>query len=221
MNVRRRAACALFAFAALAASVHAAPASAAAPSAPKTVALLDTLSKDPTKLYDYGWGPAINGPLWRLRGIPGRGPSQYWAVAFTPAQDIDLTQIVAPLLHDDKKDLETVGLAIYDDANGVPGQRLHTWHNLGTQNQLTADNVGRYCCSVVVKDAKRGAVPLTGGTTYWLVALTTDRSRFQGLWYYNSTGATGTSAYWNDINNAWTPQHDVLLPAVGIYGIPR
>ncbi|HSI51306.1 MAG TPA: hypothetical protein VLA61_23825 [Ideonella sp.] len=187
---------------------------------PGTTKIYSTLNTDLTNVYDYGWGPAILGPLWHMQGVPGtRGPQQHFAVPFKAKSNISVTQVIVPLSQDSVKDASTLLISINADAKGLPGEAIYTWQDMPIQNTLNADNTARQCCTYVAPSAAAGEVPLVEGKKYWIVVATTPKSRVTAMWYFNSRGLTGTDAYL-DGGGVWQSQTEVLLPAVGVYGVP-
>lgn len=106
----------------------------------------------------WGWlGYAIIGP----EGGGAYGTEQWLATAFTPKANHVATRVEVPALY--YSGSNGVVLSVYDDAGGVPGKPLHSWHitNLPTT----------VCCTVVGGSDKRG-IPLSAGKQYWIVIRT-------------------------------------------------
>ena len=92
----------------------------------------------------------------------GRLPEYWLAVAFTPAADRVVTMVeVAVSLLDGADHLV---LSLNNDANGLPGASLKSWH----LRSLPA--VGSCCALGVGKD--RAGIPVAAGTQYWIVLST-------------------------------------------------
>lgn len=106
----------------------------------------------------WGWfGYAIVGP----QGGGANGIEQWLASAFTPKVNRIATRVEVPALY--YSGTNGVDLSLNDDAGGLPGKALHTWH-------LT-NLPGVACCTTVGGSDKNG-ISLTAGKQYWVVVST-------------------------------------------------
>jgi hypothetical protein len=110
-------------------------------------------------------GPQSFDPFWR-------------AVPFTPAANASVTEVLVPVFY--YGGTNEIVVSLNNDANGLPGTAIRTWHLKNLPTQIT-------CCLLDVARDKTG-IPVTGGTQYW-VAVTTDSSDpdFYGQWPFNTT----------------------------------
>jgi len=105
-------------------------------------------------------------PYWGWYGYTSYGPQadgangteQWLASAFTPTANHVATKVEIPAEYYSGTD--AFDLSIYNDAGGVPGTALHTWHITNLPHAV--------CCSVVGGSYENG-IPLTGGQQYWVV----------------------------------------------------
>ncbi|HEY2474547.1 MAG TPA: hypothetical protein VGI19_07060 [Candidatus Cybelea sp.] len=115
------------------------------------------LTRYPNSPY-YGWlGYAICGP----QGGCAYDAEQWLAVAFTPNTNHLATKVEVPAEY--YQGTNGVALSIYDDADGVPGKPLHTWH-------LT--NLPHGPCCTLASGSYKPGISLGGGKQYWVVLRT-------------------------------------------------
>jgi hypothetical protein len=137
-----------------------------------TVVFSNIAAKYPLGLYFCCSGATVSGPTSEL------GFQSWPAMQFTPSTDISVTEIDAAV--EWIAGTDEVDLALYTDADGVPGTLL---------NSFTATNLegNAGCCAFAVgKDSK--GIPITGGTPYW-VAVTSDANGTDAFanWMFNSS----------------------------------
>jgi hypothetical protein len=160
----------------------------------------------PKATYFSVWGNTID------QGVNGY-PFQVWeAMAFTPKADATVTKIETSA---GRQSSGTAGfeLALYDDASGVPGKPIKSFHvsNLPPYGQ---------CCAVSTANDKAG-IPVKAGTQYWVVVRTTAKDTNVYAWAFNSTDMTAQlSAVWckgsstycgTKYNGKWFPYNYVAL----------
>jgi len=117
------------------------------------IKISDNLTPYPNSPY-WGWfGYASFGPQG---GVPGT--EQWLATAFTPTANHLATRVEVPAEY--YNGTNAADLSLYDDAGGVPGKALHTWHLTNLPNSV--------CCTLVGGSYKSG-IALSGGTQYWVV----------------------------------------------------
>jgi hypothetical protein len=123
------------------------------------------------------------GTYWCCSGVVVTGSEavsgfpEYWeAAAFTPQSDATIGKIVVAMAHVSGENTFTLNLL--DDDGGLPGATIASWK---------IKNVPDYgaCCEVTMK--KKLAIPVTGGTQYWLAITTRARSDSYGAWNRNDT----------------------------------
>jgi hypothetical protein len=110
-----------------------------------------------------------NSPYWGWYGYTSYGPQaegaqgteQWLASSFIPSANHVATKVEIPAEY--YTGTNAFDLSIYNDAGGVPGTALHTWHVKNLPHAI--------CCSVVGGVDKSG-VALTGGQQYWVVLST-------------------------------------------------
>lgn len=146
------------------------------------------------------------------------GVPEYWqGVPFTPSANFKVMEVDAAVVW--AEGTNEVVLSLYNDANGLPGKAIHTWHvkNLA--------NFGS-CCQLAVGKSKTG-VSITKGQQYWLVAKTdtTNSDVFDG-WDLNTTDmrshplasyCSGTVTQCGSNNNKWFAG-SAILPGFGVQG---
>lgn len=126
----------------------------------------------PYATYFSIWGNTID------QGVNGY-PFLIWqAEAFTPAQDATVTEIQASV-GNQSGGTAGIELGLYDDANGVPGTKIKSFH-------VTTPPPYGQCCGVSSATDKAG-IPVKGGTQYWLVVSTTPKDVDIYAWAFNST----------------------------------
>jgi hypothetical protein len=159
----------------------------------------------PKATYFSVWGNTID------QGVNGY-PFQVWeAIAFTPKADATVTKIETSA---GRQGSGTAGfeLALYDDAKGVPGKPIKSFHisKLPSYGQ---------CCAVSSAVDKAG-IPVKAGTQYWVVVRTTAQDTNVYAWAFNSTDMTaqlsaewckGSSTYCGTHSGTWTAYNYVAL----------
>jgi hypothetical protein len=143
---------------------------------------------------------------------------QYAAMPFTPAINANLTKMVLPLALT-SGNRSTLNVTVYADAGGLPGVPLFTWTDVTPYDWKTAKGAVFPCCSYVQVTTTE-AIALTAGTQYWVGTVATAGSDVRAVWLYNSIGATGRFAYYNESGN-WTVPPATTLPALSVYGVAR
>jgi hypothetical protein len=149
---------------------------------PKLKVIAGNFSTYPNATYFSIWGETID------QGVNGY-PFQTWAaVAFTPTANGTVTRIETSA---GRQGGGTAGfeLGLWDDANGVPGKPIKSFHvaKLPAYGQ---------CCAVSAANDKAG-IPVTAGTQYWVVVSTTAKDIDIYAWAFNSTDMRShLSAYW-------------------------
>jgi hypothetical protein len=158
-----------------------------------------------TDLYDDTNGWLVEGPT-----NPNTGAAQFIGNRFTP-KSTGTVQEIEIALQWDGAGTNNATIALYTDSNGLPGKQLRAWP---VQN-LPA--FGTCCSLVAVKDPN--GIPVTGGTQYWVVALTTTASESAyNVWDYTWTDATGTIAFTgNATSGVWT-SYNGQVNAFAVYG---
>ena len=146
------------------------------------------------------------------------GVPEYWqAVPFTPSTNVLAMEVDASVVW--AQGTNEVVLGLYNDANGLPGKAIHTWHvkNLGVFGS---------CCQLATGKSKAG-ISLTKGKQYWVVAKTdsTDSNVFDG-WDLNTTDmrahplasyCSGTATQCGNNNNKWFAG-SAVLPGFAVQG---
>jgi hypothetical protein len=159
-------------------------------------------------LYNY----YVTGPNNTI-GVP-----EYWqGVPFTPSANIKAMEVDASVVH--AEGTNEVVLSLYNDANGLPGKAIHTWH---------VKNLAGFgsCCQLAIGKSKAG-IALTKGKQYWVVAKTDSSNSdvFDG-WDLNTTDmrahplasyCSGTTTQCGNNNNKWFPG-SAILPGFAVQG---
>ena len=103
---------------------------------------------------------------------------EFWqAAAFKPTVNHTVTLIEVAVSLNGGAD--EVILSLNNDANGLPGKAIRTWH-------LTGLPAAGTCCTIeAVTDA--AGIPITGGTRYWIVLKPKSGSDTQAVWNLNDT----------------------------------
>jgi hypothetical protein len=169
----------------------------------KLKVIAGNFSTYPNATYFSIWGETVD------QGVNGY-PFQTWAaVAFTPTANATVTKIETSA---GRQGGGTAGfeLGLWDDANGVPGKPIKSFHvaNLPAYGQ---------CCSVSVANDKAG-IPVTAGTQYWVVVSTKAKDIDIYAWAFNSTDmrahptaywCKGSSTYCGTKSGQWQPEEYV------------
>lgn len=145
---------------------------------------------------------------WTVANPGSVGFTQWYAVAVTPSNDANLTEIVEAVGY--VEGTNSVTIALMDDNGGVPGNVLQ---------EKTVKNLDTFgnCCNVAV-DKVKGGFQLKAGTTYWVAALLPKKKQAStwDAWNLSSenTGSAPSAYYdgtqWNAVTNAY--------PAFALYG---
>ncbi len=103
---------------------------------------------------------------------------EFWqAAAFKPTVNHTVAMIEVAVSLNGGAD--EVILSLNNDANGLPGKAIRTWH-------LTDLPAAGTCCTIeAVTDA--AGIPITAGTRYWIVLKPTSGSDTQAVWNLNDT----------------------------------
>jgi hypothetical protein len=146
------------------------------------------------------------------------GVPEYWqGVPFTPSANVLVKEVDASVVW--AEGTNEVVLSIYNDANGLPGKAVHTWH---VKNLASFGS----CCHLAKGKSTLG-IALTGGKQYWVVAKTdsTNSDVFDG-WDLNTTDmrshpiasyCSGTATQCGSNNNKWFPGN-AILPGFAVQG---
>lgn len=146
------------------------------------------------------------------------GVPEYWqAVPFTPSANVKAMEVDASVVW--AQGTNEVVLSLYDDASGLPGKAIHTWHvkNL---------SIFGSCCNLATGKSKSG-ISLSKGKQYWVVAQTdsTNSDVFDG-WDLNTTDmrshsiasyCSGTTTQCGANNNKWA-LGNAILPGYAVQG---
>ena len=146
------------------------------------------------------------------------GVAEYWqGVPFTPSANVLAMEVDASVVW--AEGTNEVVLSLYNDAGGLPGKSLHSWH---------VKNVAGFgsCCQLAVGKSKAG-IALTKGKQYWMVVKTdtTDSDIFAG-WDLNTTDmrshtiathCIGTTTQCGTNNNKWA-LGSAILPGFAVQG---
>jgi len=146
------------------------------------------------------------------------GVPEYWqGVPFTPSANVKAMEVDASVVW--AQGTNEVVLSLYDDANGLPGKAIHTWH---VKNLAIFGS----CCQLAIGKSKSG-ISLSAGKQYWLVAKTdsTNSNVFDG-WDLNTTDmrshplasyCSGTASQCGSNNNTWFAGN-AILPGFAVQG---
>jgi hypothetical protein len=146
------------------------------------------------------------------------GVPEYWqAIPFTPSANVKAMEVDASVVW--AEGTNEVVLGLYDDAKGLPGKAIHTWH---------VKNLARFgsCCQLATGKSASG-INLTKGKQYWVVAKTdsTNSNVFDG-WDLNTTDmrgypiasyCSGTATQCGSNNNKWFIGN-AILPGYAVQG---
>jgi hypothetical protein len=170
-----------------------------------------------------------NSPYWGWSGYAVCGPQagcadgaeQWLATAFTPKANHVATRVEVPAEY--YQGTNGVELSIYDDAGGVPGKPLHSWHLTNLPSSP--------CCDAAGGSDKRG-IALTGGKQYWIVIGTSAQDATAvAVWGFTEfanvqkrggtfdvycSGSGCTNLGLND--NAWNPMTSIYGLAFSVLG---
>ncbi|HEY7096612.1 MAG TPA: choice-of-anchor R domain-containing protein [Terriglobales bacterium] len=170
--------------------------------------LFSNLGPDPTDLYD-----ASNG--WLVAGHFNvyNGQKQDVAIPFRSPANASIVGVRLPLQwYGYGANQATV--AIYSDAGGAPGSAI------AHKDLKNFDSFGSGCCNLASWKLAT-PVPVTKGTTYWVVATTNNASKDSvSVWDLIYNDAPGIWAYQQD-DGGWivtTASDGYALPAVAVYG---
>jgi hypothetical protein len=139
-------------------------------------------------------GSNKGGPLWR-------------AVAFTPSTDGEVRRVEVAVQFLVKPTKVAV-LSLNNDANGLPGTAIQSWH-------IKVPQILEVCCILDIARDQAG-IPVKAGKQYWVVVSTdTSDPDFLGTWSFSTTDMRlYTIAFYNGI---WNTQQN-LLPAFAVLG---
>jgi hypothetical protein len=158
--------------------------------------IVNTFNDDPNNAYDCcsGWTVSAVGSII--------GSKQTIAVPFTPATDTHLRKVSVAIGW--VTGANHVTLSLSEDAGGMPGDSI---------KRAQEEDLPTFgdCCEVTSQPSK--PIPLTGGTTYWIVARATMDTWAAFNW--NNIGATGTYAF--NPGGGWVVA-DGTLTAFAVYG---
>ena len=150
----------------------------------------------PYALYFSVWGNTI------AQG-GSNFPFQIWqAEAFTPAVNATVTEIDVSL-GDQSGGSAGIEVGLYDDASGIPGNKIKSVH---------VSKLPRYgeCCGVTTATFK--GIPVKAGTQYWVLISTTTKDTDIYAWAFNSTDmrahlaayrCTGSQNYCGNNSGKW------------------
>jgi hypothetical protein len=144
--------------------------------------IFSNLSNYPYATYFSVWGNTI------AQG-GSNFPFQAWeAIAFTPSANATVTKIeVAAGRQGGGSTGFEVG--IYNDANGVPGKAIKSFH----VSKLPTYGL---CCDVATVNCKAG-IPVSAGKQYWIAVTTTPQDVDIYAWPFNSSDMRAKlSAFW-------------------------
>jgi hypothetical protein len=150
-------------------------------------------------------GIAGNGVLGR--DVPGQPRPEWLAFAFTPAADHTVTEIQVGVTN--ASGTNSVVLSFNQDAGGIPGAALQTWH-------FTSLPTFGSCCTLQTAKSKSG-ISVKAGTQYWVVlenqAIAQDT---WDVWNYDSNNAQGVFS--NNTGQGWQAGGIQQQGAFGVFG---
>jgi hypothetical protein len=153
--------------------------------------IYSTFNKDRDNLYDCCVG-------WTLSSTDSIvGAQQFVGMPFTPTQNFSLRKVQLGLSY--VTGANALYVSLRADAGGVPGDIINRFKVAG------APSAGS-CCEVVTGTNK--GIPLTAGTTYWLVVKV--KADTWGAWNLNNIGASGPFAFNQGEGTHWRTTSDVL-----------
>ena len=146
------------------------------------------------------------------------GVPEYWqGVPFTPSANVKAMEVDASVVW--AEGTNEVVLSLYNDAKGLPGKAIHSWH---------VKNLAGFgsCCQLAIGKSKTG-ISLSKGKQYWVVAKTdsTNSDVFDG-WDLNTTDmrshplasyCSGTATQCGSNNNKWFAGN-AILPGFAVQG---
>jgi len=166
--------------------------------------IYSSLGTDPKHLYNWLATWFVSGPNSILYF------SNFIAMPFTPKSNSHVLQVQTAILWD-RSGADQVNLSIHADRNGHPGKLL--------AGPVTVTNLPTHsCCELAVANFS-SAVPVKGGTQYWVVAdtpMTGQGSDFVGEW----AGAVSPVLLLasNTAGGGWVPFNGNGLPAGEVLG---
>lgn len=153
--------------------------------------------------YDGNEGWTIAGPQSAL------GFDQAIAQPYTPSTNVTVQGLQLALGYVEGAD--EMAVAIFTDANGLPGKPIKFW------NVTNIPSFGTCCSLVTVRDPS--GVALTAGTQYWVVVGWDSLSEtIYGVWDYTYNNAQGTVAFASSGNNNTWETFTGSASAYAIYG---
>ncbi len=163
-----------------------------------------------SNLSDYKYAPYFCCAGFVIAGPdPKFGPGPSWvALPITPKASVALVQVEAPLFNITGAVSVAVWLAA--DSSGVPGDTI--------AGPIDIDNLPPIfpCCTL--STVKFADIPLTKGTTYWIVVGTDSNSTDSNdSWQFNTTDMRAHPFAIYGSNGTWTASGGAL-PAIAIFG---
>jgi hypothetical protein len=125
--------------------------------------------------------------------------------AFTPAANATVTELQVAV-GDLSGGTSGIEVGLYNDANGVPGRKIKSFHIAPLQHYGE-------CCALATATDKAG-IAVTAGTQYWLVVSTTNKDVDIYGWNFNSTDmrphlaayyCKGSPTYCGNNSGKWVP----------------
>jgi hypothetical protein len=141
------------------------------------------------------------------RNVPGQPRPEWLANGFTPTADHTVKEIQVGVTY--VSGANEVVLSLNEDAGGVPGTVLHTWHfaNLPTFGT---------CCTLQTAKVRAG-IPITKGKLYWVVLRTSATGQDTwDVWNNNFNDLQGPFS--NNTGQGWSQQSVQELGGFGVFG---
>ena len=192
------------------------PAKVITPNAWKKDPALTTIAGN---LSDFPFGVYFALYNYYITGSNNRiGVADYWqGVPFTPSANVKAMEVDASVVW--AQGTNEVSLSLFDDASGLPGKAIHTWH---VKNLAIFGS----CCQLATGKSKTG-IALIKGKQYWVVVSTDskDSDVFAG-WDLNTTDmrshplathCIGTTTQCGTNNNKWFAG-SAVLPGFAVQG---
>ena len=166
--------------------------------------IYSSLGTDPKHLYNWLATWFVAGPNSILYF------SDFIGMPFTPKSNSHVLQVQTAILWD-RSGADQVNLSIHADRNGHPGKLL--------AGPVTVTNLPTHsCCELAVANFS-SAVPVKGGTQYWVVAdtpMTGQGSDFVGEWAGAVSPVLPLAS--NTAGGGWVPFNGNGLPAGEVLG---
>jgi hypothetical protein len=133
-------------------------------------------------------------------------PGSEWAAQFTAGASGNLATVDLGLTYDTINPNGPVNVYLYGDTSGSPGT------NLALLGSGTPTGVLGTTNNSLVSFAVAGTIPVTMGTTYWLVLAPADLTHHL-VWWNNSSPAVSGSVAFSVDGTTWSSFGGLTLPA--------